>query len=228
MEILHDNRPLAKTEDNAQPVDVDDIFAQADKEMQQQWERRENYYRKSRNLVKKTKKTITTSIIISIILIVVILVSAVIIGIKTSIDSVKSTAYQQLVSTRQAIMEIPNEELTLDTYYLKRVMCVIDDNDLKNMVNNLISFTEIANMFDEEYLLQDDLLSPEKQQKVKDIFDEYAQKKTEELEKYEQQLISDYESQQNTIFNSEDISQDGISSEVENQPDVKETVNEES
>lgn len=228
MKILHDNRPLAKTEDNTPPVDVDDIFAQADKEMQQQWERRENYYRKSRNLVKKTKKTITTSIIISIILIVVILVAAVIIGIKTSIDSVKLTAYQQLVSTRQAIMEIPNEELTLDTYYLKRVMCVIDDNDLKNMVNNLISFTEIANMFDEEYLLQDDLLSPEKQQKVKDIFDEYAQKKTEELEKYEQQLISDYESQQNTIFNSEDISQDDISSEVENQPDVKETVNEES
>ena len=181
MNITNDQRNRSYESEEVQKATIDDIFAQADLDIQNQQEQLEHGNFKRRNFVKKTKRRLTGLFVTSLILIFIILVIAGAVTVKVGIEQMRLAAYNTLIDARNSVLAIDEEDMTVDEYYAKEFMNIITEEDIRIMVENATSLGEIYNLMQGENLSANKYLSPEKIAAVESLFEEYSKVKEESL-----------------------------------------------
>ena len=181
MNITNDQRNRSYESEEVQKATIDDIFAQADLDIQNQQEQLEHGNFKRRNFAKKAKRRLTGLLVTSLILIFIILVIAGAVTVKVGIEQMRLAAYNALIDARNSVLAIDEEDMTVDEYYAKEFMNIITEEDIRIMVENATSLGEIYNLMQGENLSANKYLSPEKIAAVESLFEEYSKVKEESL-----------------------------------------------
>jgi small basic protein len=172
------------TENNEPKMSVDEIFANADSIMENM--QQETYVKanKKKRKIGFVKKTIISLIIVAVILVVLLIV----IGVKSlsaAIPSMKEAIFEQFSTTRESLLKINDDNLTVDEYYQKQVFLLISPEDAENTINNLSVWELFSSMMSGTGTIDIDLIPEDKKEEYEQIIKEYEKAKAEELEQTE-------------------------------------------
>ena len=172
MKITNDQRGLYNTDNKEDSkYNVDEIFARADAQMESQKTAIYSQNRKFRNSIKKIKRRAKISFIAMLILAILTFCGIGIYSVFYGVKIAKNEIVMSLIDSRHNILS--QEPITLEDELAHKLFTIITDEDIISMVDKTTSLSTLKNLFEEQQLLSDGMLDPEKQAQLKELFEEY-------------------------------------------------------
>lgn len=195
MPILHDNRNMRPDLLGKPTEDIDDIFASADAQMEQQ--RQKQLFQPSKKRI-NWKKKIKQSMTMSIILIILILIGVGLIiaqhSYTTVVNELQSQVLIEVSKIKTNINAKDESELTEEDRLMLSIFEVLSDEDIARIVKSATSVEEIIYIIKNETLDINRYLTPDQQKQLETLLLEYAEDLEARAEQLEQEAADETES----------------------------------
>jgi hypothetical protein len=165
---------------NSEPS-VDDIFAAADKKIDQQ-----NRSMLATTKTKNKRRHAILRFVLSSVIILIIIIGA-IVGIvsyklKQAYPSMKSNLLSQIESIQTELRETDDSTLTVDQYYQKRLLLLFSVDEIDAAINNLWDMNNFINVLENPDVDDDSFIPQNKLQEYEQLVEEYHKAKQAEAE----------------------------------------------
>lgn len=189
MPILHDNRNMRPDLLQDKTESVDDIFALADKEMQQQRQSQLFTPKKKRIYWKSVLKKVS---VVTVIFAIIILCLAGVWSFKmarnTMVSEVQTQVLKEVRQMKSSIAAKSESELTDEDRFMLEIFDVLTEEEICNIIQTATSTEEIINFLIEPNLDFSRYLTIEQKIALEDISNRYAEKIGTEIVEYEKKM----------------------------------------
>ena len=178
--VLSKPEKTTNATETTQLSDIDLIFQEADTEMREQ---NQKYIKQKTKKPKRHRFRFFTRFVLPVVLILVAICGYLIYSgvqfVNNVVPELRVQIADSLIDSRRELEQIPDDKLTVDEYYSKRVLLLLSEDEIRTAVNALSS-TELLFSSQNGGLGIDDIIPPAKQAEYQLIKAEYEKAKADE------------------------------------------------
>lgn len=187
MPIVHDNRNMRPDLVEPPVANVDDIFAAADAQMEQQ--RRKQMFTPSRKKIqwkKRIKRTVIATGLLSVLIIIISGILAANYSYNLMVEELQTQVLAEVTNIKSTLAAKEESELTEEDLLLLAIFDIISEEDIVRMVDSATSIEEIIYMIRTQNVDINRYLTLEQQKELEELLTQYAKDlevRAQELEK---------------------------------------------
>ena len=172
-DIAYETQPSGRDPESIDR-EVDDIFAAADLEMNNQNKASVIQFKEK----KKSKHPILRFFLPYIVVVVVVIVALIYVAI-SSFNSmyvgIQQGLLSQVADIREQLLELDDDSLTIDQYYQKQIMLLLSEEDLKNAFDDIGSVEVLSQLLKSDGTIDINFIPEDKIEKYNQLIEEYQQ-----------------------------------------------------
>lgn len=226
MPIVHDNRNMRP--DLAEPpvANVDDIFAAADAQMEQQ--RRKQMFTPSRKKIqwkKRIKRTIIATGLLSVLIIIISGILAANYSYNLMVEELQTQVLAEVTNIKSTLAAKEEAELTEEDLLMLAIFDIISEEDIVRMVDSATSIEEIIYMIRTQNVDINRYLTLEQQKELEEVLTQYAKDLEVRAQELEQQSVEAAETISTEETLSPNIENNNLEVDKTDKTDASEIIN---
>lgn len=190
MPIVHDNRNMRPDLVEPPVANVDDIFAAADAQMEQQ--RRKQMFTPSRKKIqwkKRIKKTVIATGLLSVLIIIISGILAAKYSYNLMVEELQTQVLAEVTNIKSTLAAKEESELTEEDLLMLAIFDIISEEDIVRMVDSATSIEEIIYMIRTQNVDINRYLTLEQQKELEELLTQYAKDLEVRAQELEQQSL---------------------------------------
>lgn len=190
MPIVHDNRNMRPDLVEPPVANVDDIFAAADAQMEQQ--RRKQMFTPSRKKIqwkKRIKRTVIATGLLSVLIIIISGILAANYSYNLMVEELQTQVLAEVTNIKSTLAAKEEAELTEEDLLMLAIFDIISEEDIVRMVDSATSIEEIIYMIRTQNVDINRYLTLEQQKELEEVLTQYAKDLEVRAQELEQQSL---------------------------------------
>lgn len=190
MPIVHDNRNMRPDLVEPPVANVDDIFAAADAQMEQQ--RRKQMFTPSRKKIqwkKRIKRTVIATGLLSVLIIIISGILAAKYSYNLMVEELQTQVLAEVTNIKSTLAAKEESELTEEDLLMLAIFDIISEEDIVRMVDSATSIEEIIYMIRTQNVDINRYLTLEQQKELEELLTQYAKDLEVRAQELEQQSL---------------------------------------
>lgn len=226
MPIVHDNRNMRPDLVEPPVANVDDIFAAADAQMEQQ--RRKQMFTPSRKKIqwkKRIKKTVIATGLLSVLIIIISGILAAKYSYNLMVEELQTQVLAEVTNIKSTLAAKEESELTEEDLLMLAIFDIISEEDIVRMVDSATSIEEIIYMIRTQNVDINRYLTLEQQKELEEILTQYAKDLEVRAQELEQQSLEVAETISTEETLSPNIENNNLEVDKTDETDASEIIN---
>ena len=226
MPIVHDNRNMRPDLVEPPVANVDDIFAAADAQMEQQ--RRKQMFTPSRKKIqwkKRIKKTVIATGLLSVLIIIISGILAAKYSYNLMVEELQTQVLAEVTNIKSTLAAKEESELTEEDLLMLAIFDIISEEDIVRMVDSATSIEEIIYMIRTQNVDINRYLTLEQQKELEEVLTQYAKDLEVRVQELEQQSLEVAETISTEETLSPNIENNNLEVDKTDETDASEIIN---
>lgn len=226
MPIVHDNRNMRPDLVEPPVANVDDIFAAADAQMEQQ--RRKQMFTPSRKKIqwkKRIKRTVIATGLLSVLIIIISGILAANYSYNLMVEELQTQVLAEVTNIKSTLAAKEEAELTEEDLLMLAIFDIISEEDIVRMVDSATSIEEIIYMIRTQNVDINRYLTLEQQKELEEVLTQYAKDLEVRAQELEQQSLEAAETISTEETLSPNIENNNLEVDKTDKTDVSEIIN---
>ncbi len=226
MPIVHDNRNMRPDLVEPPVANVDDIFAAADAQMEQQ--RRKQMFTPSRKKIqwkKRIKRTVIATGLLSVLIIIISGILAANYSYNLMVEELQTQVLAEVTNIKSTLAAKEESELTEEDLLMLAIFDIISEEDIVRMVDSATSLEEIIYLIRTQNLDINRYLTLEQQKELEELFTQYAKDLEVRAQELEQQSLETTETISTGETLSPNIENNNLEVDKTDETDASEIIN---
>ena len=226
MLIVHDNRNMRPDLVEPPVANVDDIFAAADAQMEQQ--RRKQMFTPSRKKIqwkKRIKRTVIATGLLSVLIIIISGILAANYSYNLMVEELQTQVLAEVTNIKSTLAAKEEAELTEEDLLMLAIFDIISEEDIVRMVDSATSIEEIIYMIRTQNVDINRYLTLEQQKELEEVLTQYAKDLEVRAQELEQQSLEAAETISTEETLSPNIENNNLEVDKTDKTDASEIIN---
>lgn len=226
MPIVHDNRNMRPDLVEPPVANVDDIFAAADAQMEQQ--RRKQMFTPSRKKIqwkKRIKRTVIATGLLSVLIIIISGILAANYSYNLMVEELQTQVLAEVTNIKSTLAAKEESELTEEDLLMLAIFDIISEEDIVRMVDSATSIEEIIYMIRTQNVDINRYLTLEQQKELEEVLMQYAKDLEVRAQELEQQSLEAAETISTEETLSPNIENNNLEVDKTDETDASEIIN---
>lgn len=226
MPIVHDNRNMRPDLVEPPVANVDDIFAAADAQMEQQ--RRKQMFTPSRKKIqwkKRIKRTVIATGLLSVLIIIISGILAANYSYNLMVEELQTQVLAEVTNIKSTLAAKEEAELTEEDLLMLAIFDIISEEDIVRMVDSATSIEEIIYMIRTQNVDINRYLTLEQQKELEEVLTQYAKDLEVRAQELEQQSLEAAETISTEETLSPNIENNNLEVDKTDKTDASEIIN---
>jgi hypothetical protein len=226
MPIIHDNRNMRPDLVEPPVANVDDIFAAADTQMEQQ--RRKQMFTPSRKKIqwkKRIKRTVIATGLLSVLIIIISGILAANYSYNLMVEELQTQVLAEVTNIKSTLAAKEESELTEEDLLMLAIFDIISEEDIVRMVDSATSIEEIIYMIRTQNVDINRYLTLEQQKELEEVLTQYAKDLEVRAQELEQQSLEATETISTEETLSPNIENNNLEVDKTDETDASEIIN---
>lgn len=226
MPIVHDNRNMRPDLVEPPVANVDDIFAAADAQMEQQ--RRKQMFTPSRKKIqwkKRIKRTVIATGLLSVLIIIISGILAANYSYNLMVEELQTQVLAEVTNIKSTLAAKEEAELTEEDLLMLAIFDIISEEDIVRMVDSATSIEEIIYMIRTQNVDINRYLTLEQQKELEEVLTQYAKDLEVRAQELEQQSLEAAETISTEETLSPNIENNNLEVDKTDETDASEIIN---
>lgn len=226
MPIVHDNRNMRPDLVEPPVANVDDIFAAADAQMEQQ--RRKQMFTPSRKKIqwkKRIKRTVIATGLLSVLIIIISGILAANYSYNLMVEELQTQVLAEVTNIKSTLAAKEEAELTEEDLLMLAIFDIISEEDIVRMVDSATSIEEIIYMIRTQNVDINRYLTLEQQKELEEVLTQYAKDLEVRAQELEQQSLEAAETISTEETLSPNIENNNLEVDKTDKTDASESIN---
>lgn len=226
MPIVHDNRNMRPDLVEPPVANVDDIFAAADAQMEQQ--RRKQMFTPSRKKIqwkKRIKRTVIATGLLSVLIIIISGILAAKYSYNLMVEELQTQVLAEVTNIKSTLAAKEESELTEEDLLMLAIFDIISEEDIVRMVESATSIEEIIYMIRTQNVDINRYLTLEQQKELEEVLTQYAKDLEVRAQELEQQSLEAAETISTEETLSPNIENNNLEVDKTDETDASEIIN---
>lgn len=226
MPIVYDNRNMRPDLVEPPVANVDDIFAAADAQMEQQ--RRKQMFTPSRKKIqwkKRIKRTVIATGLLSVLIIIISGILAANYSYNLMVEELQTQVLAEVTNIKSTLAAKEESELTEEDLLMLAIFDIISEEDIVRMVESATSIEEIIYMIRTQNVDINRYLTLEQQKELEEVLTQYAKDLEVRAQELEQQSLEAAETISTEETLSPNIENNNLEVDKTDETDASEIIN---
>ena len=226
MPIVHDNRNMRPDLVEPPVANVDDIFAAADAQMEQQ--RQKQMFTPSRKKIqwkKRIKRTVIATGLLSVLIIIISGILAANYSYNLMVEELQTQVLAEVTNIKSTLAAKEEAELTEEDLLMLAIFDIISEEDIVRMVDSATSIEEIIYMIRTQNVDINRYLTLEQQKELEEVLTQYAKDLEVRAQELEQQSLEAAETISTEETLSPNIENNNLEVDKTDKTDASEIIN---